>query len=180
MSAVLRSLRARALAALLVCGAVLAGSAPASAQEPEPSDAEEVVGAFQLSFAIGTFDVGLGDFPITAVTVTGGGGSEAATTVELRGAGGRVLWSATVALTPPSTTVRVDPPVAVGAVESAGVARAAPAVAAERFVPPAVFHSAQGGGGSGQLALSLVLVVALVAIVFRTPLPSAATQRWTR
>jgi hypothetical protein len=175
-----RALRTVGLAATVAWVAVLAGAVAASAQEVDPRADEGVVGAVQLSFVIGAFDVGLGDFPVTAVTVLDRGGSEAATTVELRGAGGRVLWSATVALTPPSTTIPVDPPVAVGAVESAGVARAAPVVAAEQFVPPEVFHSAQGGGGSGQLALSLVLVVALVAIVFRTPLPSATTQRWTR
>lgn len=40
----------------------------------------------------------------------------------------------------------------------------------------------QGSGlvGAGQLALSMVIAVIFVAILFRTPLPSATTQRWRR
>jgi hypothetical protein len=37
-----------------------------------------------------------------------------------------------------------------------------------------------GLGGAGQLALSMVIAVVFVAILFRTPLPSATTQRWRR
>ena len=46
--------------------------------------------------------------------------------------------------------------------------------------PPEIEWKAGGGGGGGQLALSMVMAVLLVAIVFRTPLPSASTQRWTK
>lgn len=40
--------------------------------------------------------------------------------------------------------------------------------------------SGSGAGGSGQLAVSMVLAVVVIAIVFRSPLPSATVQRWTR
>ncbi len=43
-----------------------------------------------------------------------------------------------------------------------------------------VLSQGAGGGGGGLLALSMVLSVVLVAILFRTPLPSQATQRWTK
>lgn len=43
-----------------------------------------------------------------------------------------------------------------------------------------VLSQGSGGGGGGLLALSMVLSVILVAILFRTPLPSQATQRWTK
>jgi hypothetical protein len=43
-----------------------------------------------------------------------------------------------------------------------------------------VLRSGPGGGGSGQLALSMILAVTIVAIIFRSPLPSASSQRWTR
>jgi hypothetical protein len=43
-----------------------------------------------------------------------------------------------------------------------------------------ILGGASGGSGSGQLALSMILAVVVLAIVFRTPLPSASTQRWTK
>jgi hypothetical protein len=43
-----------------------------------------------------------------------------------------------------------------------------------------VIGGGAGGGASGQLALSMVLTVVVLTILFRTPLPSASTQRWTR
>jgi hypothetical protein len=69
--------------------------------------------------------------------------------------------------------------VAVGDIASAGISQRLPVVAAEQVVPE-VNHTTEGGGGSGQLALSMVVIIALVALVFRTPLPSASTARWTR
>jgi hypothetical protein len=171
------------LAATAVC--LLGTATGAAAQEgPDASDGPTTTGSgsprVDISFDIGAFDPELDDFAVVAVVVRGETASPASTTVALRGSGGELLWSATVTLTPPSTTIRVDPPVAVGEVASAGLEQAVPLVAAEAFVPPDVFHSGRGGGGSGQLALSLVLIVALVAIVFRTPLPSTSTERWTR
>ena len=46
--------------------------------------------------------------------------------------------------------------------------------------PPEVEWGAGGGAGGGDLALTMVLAVLLVALVFRTPLPSASSQRWTK
>jgi hypothetical protein len=43
-----------------------------------------------------------------------------------------------------------------------------------------ILGGASGGSGSGQLALSMILAIVVLAIVFRTPLPSSSTQRWTK
>ncbi len=57
-----------------------------------------------------------------------------------------------------------------------------PEVAGEQTGQPPVVIDNQGAGGSGsgQLALSMVMSVVLVALLFRTPLPSATSQRWTK
>jgi hypothetical protein len=68
----------------------------------------------------------------------------------------------------------------VGEVGSAGVSQALTVVGGVQIEPPTVDYGASGGGGGGQLALSMVMAVLLVAIVFRTPLPSSSTQRWTK
>lgn len=45
---------------------------------------------------------------------------------------------------------------------------------------PPLPQQGSGLGGAGQLALSMVVAVVFVAILFRTPLPAATTQRWRR
>jgi hypothetical protein len=45
---------------------------------------------------------------------------------------------------------------------------------------PDVVQQGSGLSGAGQLALSMVVAVVFVAILFRTPLPSATTQRWRK
>jgi hypothetical protein len=74
----------------------------------------------------------------------------------------------------------VDRPIAVGALADAGVSQPQTVVAGVQIERPEVTWSAAGSGGSGQLALSMVLAIIVVAVVFRTPLPSASTQRWTK
>ena len=37
-----------------------------------------------------------------------------------------------------------------------------------------------GLGGAGQLALSMVIAVVFVAILFRAPLPAATSVRWRK
>lgn len=151
-------------------------AAPAGAQES--SDERGV----EITFDVGDFDGDEGDWPITVVYVAGDMEDGEPFTVELLDEDGAVLWSATEAFTAPITTVTVEPFVAVGEVAEAEVSQAVAAVAGavvER--PPAeVLRQGAGGGGGGTLALSMVLAVVLVAIVFRTPLPSASTQRWTK
>lgn len=45
---------------------------------------------------------------------------------------------------------------------------------------PELPRQGSGLGGAGQLALSMVIAVVFVAILFRAPLPAATTQRWRR
>ena len=103
-------------------------------------------------------------------------------TVELTGAGrrGGVVGDRAVHAHR-SRGSRSPTPVAVGEVAAAGVSQGITVVAgrADRAAG-ARLEACGGGGGAGQLALSMVMAVLLVAIVFRTPLPSATTQRWTK
>lgn len=160
---------------LLVAGVALVTVAgPASAQE------EPVVGAVDISFDVGSFDGELGDWTIDVVVVSGELEVGAPFTVELLGEGDAVIWAATQPFTGSPMRISVDQAVAVGDVTSAGVAQAQPIVGGVQVQRPPVEWSASGGGGSGQLALSMVLAIIVVAVVFRTPMPSASTQRWTR
>jgi hypothetical protein len=72
--------------------------------------------------------------------------------------------------TPPSPAAPTDPQTP------------APTVEGDVTVAPDASLPRQGSGlgGAGQLALSMVIAVVFVAILFRTPLPSATTQRWRR
>lgn len=151
-------------------------AAPAGAQEAE--DARDV----EITFDIGEFDGEEGDWPITVVYVAGDMTAGEPFTVELKGEDGSVVWSGTEVFDAPMTTFAVDRFVAVGEVVEAGVSQAVPEVAGELTERPRaeVLSQGAGGGGSGQLALSMVLAVVLVAIVFRTPLPSQNSQRWTK
>lgn len=170
-------MRLRALFALaLVIGATGTTAIPAGAQTPDEERAVEI------TFDVGDFDGEQGDWPITVVYVSGDMEDGQPFTVELTGEDGSVVWSGTETFTAPITTVAVDRFVAVGAVVEAGISQAIPEVAGDVVERPApeVLSQGAGGGGSGQLALSMVLAVILVAIVFRTPLPSQTSQRWTK
>lgn len=163
------------LSFVVICLVVIAAfaAAPASAQE-------EPLGNVDISFDVGEYDVTLGDWAVTVVEITGDLADGQPFTAELTGAGGEVLWSSTQTFTAPSMRIEVSPPVAVGAVTAAGVSQPQTEVAGVQVERPPVTWSAAGGGGSGQLALSMVMAVIMVAIVFRSPLPSSSTQRWTR
>lgn len=152
---------------------ILMSARPASAQE-------EPLGNVDITFDVGGFDATLGDWAVEVVEVTGDLADGQPFTAELTGADGRVLWSSTQAFTAPTMRIDVVPPVAVGAVAAAGVSQPQTIVAGVQVERPEVTWSAAGGGGSGQLALSMVMAIIVVAIVFRSPLPSASTQRWTR
>lgn len=200
---------------LVTCATV----GPASAQEPPDR-------AVTIEFDVGDFDAGEGDWPITAVIVSGDLEPGEPILVELRDADDAVLWSAVADYQPPATTIAVEPFVAVGDVEETAIAQATPPqttvpeVAGDAVTPPAppspraaaddpvpdapgastpqpttpppavegdvvdrpqdLLQRGNGWGGAGQLALSMVIAVVFVAILFRTPLPSASTQRWRR
>jgi hypothetical protein len=167
--------RARAtLVAVLGWAMVLVLAAPASAQDPG------VIGNVDVSFDVGEVDAATGDWTIDAVEVTGELVDGQEFTVELTDADGGVMWSATETYTAPVTRIPVTEPVSVGEVAGAGVSQGITEVAGVQIEPPQVDFGASGSGGGGQLALSMVMAVLLVAIVFRTPLPSASTQRWTK
>lgn len=155
----------------LPLGALLL-AAPASAQE-------DSLGQVDISFDVGPFDPTIDDWAIEVVEVSGALAEGQAFTVELSDADGLVLWSSTQPYAEPMQIV-VDRTVAVGQVAEAGVSQPQVVVGGVQVVRPEVTWSAAGGGGSGQLSLSMVLAVVIVAIVFRTPLPSASTERWTR
>ena len=154
---------------LLVCG----GAAPATAQE-------EPIGNVDITFDVGDYDPARNDWTIEVVQVTGDLEEGQPFTVEVYGEGDEVLFTATQPYTSPATRIEVTATVAVGDVERAGVSQAITEVGGVVIDRPEVEWSTSGGGGSGQLALSMVMAVIIVAIVFRTPLPSASTQRWTK
>ena len=155
----------------LIIGLLLAD--PAHAQE-------ELVGNVDITFDVGDYDAAIDDWAIEVVEVTGDLAVGEDFTVELTGEGGVVVWSATQPYTAPVTRIEVTPPVGVADVVSAGVSQPLTIVGGVQIERPEITWSASGGGGSGQLALSMVLAIIVVAVVFRTPLPSASTQRWTR
>jgi hypothetical protein len=164
------------LRAVAAAGAIgLVGAAPVGAQE-----ADEIVGAVDISFDVGEYDPARDDWTIEVVQVTGDLEAGRPFTVELVGAGDVVLFSATQPYTAPVTRIEVTSTIVVGQVEGAGVSQPQTVVAGVQVERPEVDRSTSGGGGSGQLALSMVMAVIIVAIVFRTPLPSASTQRWTK
>ncbi len=162
---------------LLVALAVLLGGAPAGAQESEATPDEP--GAADISIEIGAYDGGRHDFLVKAVVVRGELREDVDFTVELRGNGGRVLWSATRTYPGGSLRIEVDVPVGVGDVTSTGISQAAIPLEVE-VVPPDAPSAVEGTGGSGQLTLSMVVTIIVVAVVFRSPLPSAQTSRWTK
>ena len=159
-----------------VCAAVVVSASTASAQDGE------AIGEVDISFDVGPFNEAEGDWLIEVVQVAGDLEDGQEFTVELTDSDGDTVWSATVAFDGPVTRIPVSEPVTVGEVAAAGVSQAqAPAVVGGvQIEPPIVDWRAAGGGAGGQLALSMVMAVLLVAIVFRTPLPSASTQRWTK
>lgn len=171
----------RALISLLISATVLGvaalliNAAPASAQE-----ADEVLGEVDISFVVGEYDPALDDWAVTAVEVSGDLEDGRPFTVTVTGAGGEELWAATQAFDAPVMQIPVNPVVGVGEITAAGVSQPLVEVGGAVVERPQVDWSRAGGGGSGQLALSIILAILVVAIVFRTPLPSATSQRWTK
>ncbi len=166
-------------AATLSLAVVLVGLLCLAEAVHAQDDAEPEHAAVDVSLEIGDYDSGRRDFLVKAVEVRGGLRDEVEFTVELKGSGGRVLWSATRAFAPPSMRIEVDTPVGVRDVTSTGVSQAAIPLEVE-VVPPDAPSAMEGTGGSGQLTLSMVVTIIVVAVVFRSPLPSAQTSRWTK
>jgi len=167
--------RLRVVCAVVITALTMA-PVPASAQD----EGDEIIGNVEISFDVGEFDPVEEDWTIDVVEVSGELQDGVDFTVELTGEDGEVVWSATERFTAPVTRIDVTTPVTVGAVVDAGVSQGITAVAGVQIEPPVLEWKGGGGGGGGQLALSMVMTVLLVAMVFRTPLPSATTQRWTK
>ncbi len=150
---------------------------PAAAQESPGSD--DAPRSVNISFDLGDFDTARGDWPVSTVIVDGDLDEGVDFTVELRGTGDRVIWSAVRAFTLPQTRIGTGEFIGVGDVTRAGISQAL--TLDPLLVQPELSENpVQGGGGStGQVATSMVLVIIIAVILFRTPLPSASTQRWT-
>jgi len=153
---------------------LVAWSQPAVAQDPG------VIGKVDISFDVGDVDSATGTWQIDAVKVAGDLEEGQDFTVELTDADGAIVWTATETYTAPVTRIPVTDRVSVDEVAAAGVSQGITQVEGVQIEPPQVDWRAGGGAGGGQLALSMVMAVLLVAIVFRTPLPSSSTQRWTK
>jgi hypothetical protein len=147
---------------LAIC-IVVGAAAPAGAQQQDGD------GDVQIEFETGDFDGERGDWSISVVHVTGSG-LDAGQPLTLE------LMSAT------TTSFTVVPFVAVQDVFRAAISQPLPEVAGDVVDRQEVEVRRQGagGGGGGALALSMVLAVVLMAILFRTPLPSQVSQRWTK
>jgi hypothetical protein len=168
--------RVAGIALAVVTGAalLLGSAAPASAQD------DDVIGGVDISFDVGDLDPVEGDWTIDAVEVSGELEDGRDFTLELTGEDGAVIWSSTQPFTAPLTRVTLTDAITVSEVAAAGVSQGITLVGGVQIEPPDVDWKGGPGGGGGQLALSMVMAVLLVAIVFRTPLPSASSQRWTK
>jgi hypothetical protein len=161
---------------LAIC-IVVGAAAPAGAQQQDGD------GDVQIEFETGDFDGERGDWSISVVHVTGSGlDAGQPLTLELKSDDGTVLWTGTEPASATTTSFTVVPFVAVQDVFRAAISQPLPEVAGDVVDRQEVEVRRQGagGGGGGALALSMVLAVVLMAILFRTPLPSQVSQRWTK
>jgi hypothetical protein len=164
-----RSLAGRGLLLIVLAGR----AAPASAQDGVDEPREVEVG-FDLGEYVG------GDWTVDAVVVEGDLDEGQDVTVQILGTSGRVLWQGTLPFTKPSLRIPLDQRVLVGDVESAGISQALTIVDTLLVEPDINAPVSGGGGGAGQIATTMVLVIIIAVILFRTPLPSASSQRWTK
>jgi hypothetical protein len=169
-------------AGVALCGLVLllvAGMAPAGAQESTSSTEVKAPTKADVAIDLGDYDASIGDWTVSGLQVTGDMELDTEFTVKLTSNSGRELFSATVKYTGPGMRIPVDRGVAVRDVDN--VAFSSNLLAGELITPELGENSLQGGGGStGQVATSMALVMIVAVILFRTPLPAAATQRWTK
>lgn len=174
--------RGRIATQLLVAGFVLASALawadPAMSQQPGAGEGTPTQAA--ISFDVGDYNPELHDWRVDAVLVSGDLQDGEDITIELLGANDRVLWTATAPFTAPQVRIEVHDTVVVGDVAAAGLSQEGEPIDPQ-LVPSEVVDPVQGGGGSsGQVATSMVLVIIVAVILFRTPLPAASTQRWTK
>ncbi len=148
----------------------------AAAQDATPTSAAAPTRA-TVEPEVGEYSGALGDWPVEAVRVTADIDAGTTFTVVLKGSSGQVLAEETTQYTEPFTRVPVS---GVSVRELAGVEFKSTLVLGQ-LITPELEERLQGGGGStGQVATSMALVTIIAVILFRTPLPAAATQRWTK
>jgi hypothetical protein len=171
--------RCRPTAALwFVVVAVLAPAGTAAAQDTTSSTEVEAPKDAHVSLDIGDFNSSLGDWPVEALEVTGDMEADTEFTIFLKSTSGTTVFTATAKYTPPTTKIPVSSSVGVGDVASVEFSSS---LLAGSLIAPELEEQLQGGGGStGQVATSMALVMIVAVILFRTPLPAAATQRWTK
>jgi hypothetical protein len=174
-------IRSSRLLLVLLVGAfaLFVGIGPATAQESSTTSTSlKVPTRAAVEFEIGDYDSAVGDWAIEAVTVTGDIQDNTTFTIILRGSGGRELWRVDSEFMGPEMRIPVGAEVAVGDVTSTELSSN---LVAGQLITPELEDRLQGGGGStGQVATSMALVMIIAVILFRTPLPAAATQRWTK
>jgi hypothetical protein len=169
---------ARVVAATTAALALLWMGGPAAAQDTTSTTTKAPTEA-NVDFEVGRYGVGgKEDWPIDALIVSGDMDDNTTLTVTVKGEGGRVIWTDAIQYFNPSTRVPVTG-VGVGDVQAVEVSSAlvAGAVIQAQLEEPSV---PGGGGSTGQVATSMSLVIIVAVILFRTPLPAAATQRWTK
>ena len=115
---------------------------------------------------------------MTAIKVTADIEDNTTFSVILHGSGGRELWRVDTQFRGPTMTIPVTG-VAVGDVTETELST--PTSWLGPLIVPELDNTVSGGGRfDGQVATSLALVMIIAVILFRTPLPAAATQRWTK
>lgn len=164
----------RWLLALALLVGLLGWPEPVAAQERDPAEPRDV----SVRFDLGEYDGG--DWTIAAVVVDGDLDEGQDVTVQILGTNERVLWEGARTFTGEALRIPVDQRILVGDVESAGIAQALTIVDPLLVEPEINDPVAGGGGGTGQIATTMVLVIIIAVLLFRTPLPSAASQRWTK
>ncbi len=171
-------MRSRLVTVLGLALLLLAGwGEPASAQDAGSQGDESR--AVKVSFDIGDYDESEHDWPVLAVIVSGDFEADKDFTVQVLGASDRVLWEATQPYNAPVMRFYLPERMWLRDVTATRVSQAMtldPLLVEPDLVDPV----AGGGGGTGQVATSMVLVIIIAVVLFRTPLPSAASQRWTK
>ena len=155
-------------------------AAAASAQDSTtPSTEVKAPTSADVELEIGAYDAALNDWPVTAVVVTGDIEEDLEFRVVLAGNSGQ-LWAESTTFAGPETRIPILTKIAVGDVTSAELSSA---LVLGALITPELGEGTQpgaGGGSTGQVATSMALVIIIAVILFRTPLPAASVQRWTR
>jgi hypothetical protein len=196
----------RFVLALAIALVGIVAAAPADAQEIRSDDVRSV----EVSYQVGPYDPARQDWGIIAVVLRGDLDPDESVTVELWDGDRRLwagtgavspfetrlavdsfvaigdlvevgVWQP-VAMVEDIVVLSPEPFEPSNPSQGSPLEVEAPAKVGDVTVAPrdAEVLSHAAGGGSGQLAVAMVLVVIVLVVLFRTPLPSATSQRWTK